>query len=148
MSQINPITIDSKEAINTANLDVSPSNLFSKASVEIKMDIVKPIPAKKPTPKNRFNVTFFGKLIIFVFTNKKVADIMPSGLPIKRPKMMAIESGDAKLAKEAPEIYKLVFAKAKTGMIIKLTGKLRIDSYRVILFIGSNIAIIMPANVA
>ena len=145
---MNPIIIERREAINTANFDVSPSNLFSKARVEINIDIVKPIPAKKPTPKNLVNVTFFGRLIIFVFTNRKAADIIPSGFPTNKPNIIAIESGDAKFENEAPEMYKLVFAKAKMGMIMKLTGKLRIDSYRVILSIGSNMAIMMPANVA
>ena len=148
MSQIKPTIIDKSEAIRTANFAVSPSNLFSKASVDIKMDMVKPIPAKKPTPKNLRNVTFFGKLTILVLTNKNVAVIIPRGFPMNRPNIIAIDRGDAKLANEAPEIYKLVLAKAKIGIIMKSTGKLRSDSYRLILLTGSNIAIIIPAKVA
>ena len=110
--------------------------------------MVKPIPAKNPTPKKRVNVKPLGKLIIFVFTSMKAAEIIPSGLPTNNPNMMARESGEARLANDAPEIYKLVFAKANIGIIMKSTGKLRIDSYRVILFMGSSMAIVIPAKVA
>ena len=92
------------EAINTANLEVSPSNLFSKARVDINIDMVNPIPAKNPTPKNLVNVISLGKLIIFVFTNKKAAVIIPNGLPMNNPKIIPKESGEARLANEAPEI--------------------------------------------
>lgn len=140
--------MDNIDANSTANLDVSPFSLSSKASVDIKMDMVNPMPARNPIPKNRVNVTFSGKWIILDFTSKKAAVIMPKGLPINKPKMMAKESGDIKLGTEAPDIYRLVFANAKMGIIRKSTGKLRIDWNRVILLIGSSMAIIIPANVA
>lgn len=148
MSHTKPTVIDNIEAISTANFDVSPSNLFSKAKLDIKIDMVKPIPAKNPTPKNLVKVSLLGRLIIFVLTNIKAAVIIPSGLPRNKPDMIPIEIGDARFAKDDPEMYRLVLARAKMGIIIKLTGKFSTDSYFVILSIGNNRAIMIPPNVA
>jgi len=48
---------------------------------------------------------------------------MPNGLPRNKPKIIPKLSGEVRLVNEEPEMYKLVFANAKMGIIKNPTGR-------------------------
>jgi len=58
----------------------------SKASRVIKIDMVKPMPANKPTPTIDFQFKSGGSLQSFTLTAKNVSRKMPSGLPTTSPR--------------------------------------------------------------
>ena len=61
---------------------------LSNASSVIKIDIVKPIPAKSPTPKMDFQFRSVGSLQSPNVTAKKVKTKIPNGLPTISPSAM------------------------------------------------------------
>ena len=94
----------------------------------MKIDIVNPIPAKKPTPIICCQLLFSGSLLIFNFIDKNENKLIPKTLPKNNPKIIPKPKVDVK-AEEIPELMKiLVFANAKMGIIKKLTGKCSFDS--------------------
>ena len=58
---------------------------LSKASKEMKMDIVNPMPAKSPTPKIDFQFKSDGSLQSPKVTAKSAKRKIPKGLPIISP---------------------------------------------------------------
>ena len=72
----------------------------SKARNEIKIDIVKPIPPKKPTPKMCLQHTFAGNLDHLFRTMNQVNKTIPAGLPTTKPKMIPKSRGLIKCVKE------------------------------------------------
>jgi hypothetical protein len=94
----------------------------SKARNEIKIDIVKPIPPKKPTPKMCLQHTFAGNLDHLFRTMNQVNKTIPAGLPRTKPKMIPKSRGLINCVKEKLLIEKAVFASAKTGIINSATG--------------------------
>ena len=60
------------------------------ASKVINMDMVKPIPPKKPTPNIEVQVRSFGSLQNLNVTAKNVNKKMPNGLPTMSPSAMPV----------------------------------------------------------
>lgn len=87
-NHIYPIRAASKEAISTLTLAISCTAASLKANRAIKTDMVKPIPANIPAPISCDHDTPSGRELHFSCTSKKQADIIPSGLPIAKPKLM------------------------------------------------------------
>lgn len=94
----------------------------AKANDATKMDIVKPIEAKKPIPKMRRHDISCDNLPNPIFVNTHTATTMPSGFPINNPiitpmlmllEKMLVMSISIKLTP--------AFAKAKIGIITKET---------------------------
>jgi len=69
-SQINPIAPERNDAINIINLELLIIWLSSKANNVIKIDIVNPIPPRKPDPNNWFQLISLGNLVSFSFIDR------------------------------------------------------------------------------
>jgi hypothetical protein len=82
---INPITPATNEEIKITSLELLIMVSLSNASKVMNMDIVNPIPAKKPRPKIDFQLISAGNLHILKLTAINVKIKIPSGLPIIRP---------------------------------------------------------------
>ena len=82
INPISPAVNDESKIINFALLIIVS---LSKASKVIKIDIVKPIPAKKPTPKIVFHDKSCGSLQNPNFTATKDKRKIPRGFPAIRP---------------------------------------------------------------
>ena len=81
----NPKTPAINEESRIINLALFITVSFSKANKVIKIDIVKPIPPKKPTPNTDFQLISLGNLQIPILTAIKVNKNIPIGFPIIRP---------------------------------------------------------------
>ena len=111
-----------QEAHKMMNFEFSITVWFSKASNVIKMDIVKPIPAKKPTPKIPFQFISPGSFAIRNKIAAKLKIIMPKGFPTINPKAipMLYVSENMLVTSELNTIA--VLAKANRGKMKNATG--------------------------
>ena len=102
--------------------DPVTSSDCSNARRVIKIDIVNPMPARKPIPKICFHCKSRGSLQIPAETVTKLKSIMPNGLPIIKPAKipMLLESANPDV-QELPNTI-AVFARAKIGRITSATG--------------------------
>lgn len=124
-SHTKPKMMDKKDPSKMAILEILMAERSLKASVAIKIDIVKPIPASRPAPIICCQELKFGSLPHLNFTVKKQLKNIPRGLPIKRPAiipqlkvlLMEVTKFEGKII--------AVFAKANIGIINKFTGLLR-----------------------
>ena len=81
----NPKTPATNEESKIINLALLITASLSKANKVIKIDIVNPIPPKKPTPKTDFQFISLGNLHKPIYTVIKVIKNIPRGFPIIRP---------------------------------------------------------------
>ena len=82
---INPIVPAIKEESRMMNFALLITVTSSKAKRVTKMDIVKPIPPKNPTPNMDFQCKSRGSLQIPNFTANKLSVKIPIGLPTMSP---------------------------------------------------------------
>lgn len=82
---INPIIPAIKEESRMMNLALLIIVASSKANKVTKIDIVKPIPPKNPTPIMDFQFKSLGSSHIPSFTAKKLRAKMPRGFPTMSP---------------------------------------------------------------
>lgn len=87
---INPILPASNEATSIAILEVSIISVVSKASSVIKIDMVKPMPPKKPAPRMFFHFRSFGKTQSPKAVPRNEKSQIPRGLPITKPEIIPI----------------------------------------------------------
>ena len=80
-----PIVPAINDDIRITNLELFMTVSLSKASKEMKMDIVNPMPAKSPTPKIDFQFRSVGSLQSPNETAKNVKRKIPNGLPTISP---------------------------------------------------------------
>ena len=92
------------------------------ASNVMKMDMVKPIPAKKPIPKISFHFKSVGSEQIPRETAMKLNKKTPRGFPIINPAKMPMLPGSARPVFHPALKTIAVLANAKRGRIIKETG--------------------------
>jgi len=118
----NPIIPDNKDATRIINLALFITVTLSKANNVMKIDIVNPIPAKKPTPIIFFQFKSSGNCVILNFTIKKVNNTMPNGFPITNPKIIPNEYSSEKLCNQSEPITIAVLHKANKGNIKNATG--------------------------
>ena len=90
---MNPKIAAMVEAIKIINLASLMYCGSRNANIEMKMDIVNPIPAKIPTPNTRLKLTAVGSSLKPVFTAIKVAKSIPTGFPTTKPKKIPIAKG-------------------------------------------------------
>ena len=98
------------------------SSACSYASSVIKIDIVKPMPAKNPIPKTCFHFKPRGNAQIPAETATKLKSKIPNGLPIINPAKIPMLSGSANPDAQAFPNTIAVFANAKIGRITSATG--------------------------
>lgn len=113
---------DKSEEISMTNLELFMMVSFSKANKVTKIDMVKPIPAKKPTPKMDFQFKSVGSLQSPNATAKNVNKKIPKGLPIINPSAIPKLLCSVKICAMLPLKTMAVLAKAKIGKMIKATG--------------------------
>ena len=94
---------------------------LSNASKVTKMDIVKPIPAKSPTPKIDFQFRSVGNLQSPKVTAKNVIIKIPIGLPTISPSAIPKLLFSVSVCEMSPLKTIAVFANAKIGKIINAT---------------------------
>ena len=87
----NPTIPDSNEATRIINLALLIIAALSKANKLIKIDMVNPIPPKKPAPNNFFILKSLGNFANPISIARYENTIIPKGLPIIRPKIIPIE---------------------------------------------------------
>ena len=119
---INPKTPAVKEEIKITNFELFMIVSLSKASSVTKIDIVKPIPAKSPTPKIDFQLRSVGSLQSPKVTAKNVKAKMPKGLPTINPTAMPKLLFSANVWEMSPLKTMAVLANAKMGKMINATG--------------------------
>ena len=86
----NPMIPATKEESRITNLALLMILWLSKAKRVMKIDMVKPMPPKKPTAINDFQLILEGSLQMPNVTAKKVNKKMPNGLPTISPSAMPI----------------------------------------------------------
>lgn len=86
------------------------------------MDIVKPMPARKPIPKTCFHFKPDGNAQTPMDTAIKLNKKTPKGLPIISPAKIPMLPDSAKPVSQPFPKTIAVFASAKSGRIIKATG--------------------------
>lgn len=86
------------------------------------MDIVKPMPARKPIPKTCFHFKPEGNAQMPMETATKLNKKTPKGLPIINPAKIPILPGSAKPVSQPFPKTIAVFASAKSGRMIRDTG--------------------------
>lgn len=118
------------------------------------MDMVNPIPARSPTPRIWRQVLPSGKELNFNFVQIYDVNRIPTGFPISSPKVIPKPNGAVNPASISFSSVILVLAKAKSGIMIKLTGFTKACSKRSkgdstsVSFVGMVIATNTPAMVA
>ena len=88
----------------------------------MKIDIVKPMPAKSPTPKILFQLRSVGSLQSPKVTTKSVNRKIPNGLPTISPTAIPKLLFSVKVCAMSPLKAMAVFANAKMGKMINATG--------------------------
>ena len=88
----------------------------------MKIDIVKPMPARKPIPKTCFHFKPDGKAHAPVDTARKLNKKTPNGFPAINPAKIPRLPGSARPVSQPVSKTMAVFANAKSGRIIKATG--------------------------
>lgn len=122
-SIINPTIPESPDAIKIANLaSFCMSIWFLKDNKAMKIDIVKPIPAKNPVPIICIQLLPTGNELSFNWIATHEKSPMPNALPTKSPPKIPNPKLDAKPSTIPSTKVILVLAKAKIGMMRKLTG--------------------------
>ena len=110
------------EEIKIINFELFIIVSLSNASKVTKIDIVNPIPAKRPTPKIDFQFRSVGNLQRPNVTAKKVKINIPNGLPTISPSAMPKLLFSVIVCDMSPLKTIAVFAKAKIGKMINATG--------------------------
>lgn len=90
--QINPMNAATEEAASTLSLADDSNAASENANDAIKIGIVKPIPASRPTSPTPLHVTPSGNLQMFSLTGAKLASITPTNTFWER----LIQIGDRK----------------------------------------------------
>ena len=147
-SQVIPNSIERKEPSKAEIFAISIVAAFLKARVAIKMDMVKPMPAKSPAPIICRHEVFAGNVPHLHFTVIKQAVKIPNGLPITKPATIPTFKVVLIAPAISPGKSMAVLAKANMGIIIKLTGVCKACSSFASLSVGINNATITPAIVA
>ena len=93
LSRTKPIIPARREAIKIAIFELFTKSGSSKASRVIKIDMVKPIPAKNPNPITFFQFSSAGKAHTPIAEPAKTNKKIPSGFPNIRPAIIPIEFG-------------------------------------------------------
>src|SRR5690606_41176485 len=102
----------------------------SNESIAINIDIVNPIPAKKPTPKICPHDEPSGKELILNLVQIYDTNNIPTGFPRSKPNAIPKLRSDIKPETIVDSNVIFVFANANNGIIIKFTG-LRSEERRV-----------------
>ena len=110
------------EATMIAILHCSIISFVSKASIVMKMLIVKPIPANILTAPICFQVSPLGSLQSPKMHDRRLNSKIPNGFPITSPVIIPILSIDVKSLFQFELMVIQVFANAKRGIIIIATG--------------------------
>ena len=110
------------EAISTETFENWMVSVSLKARLEIKIDMVNPIPAKMPAPVKSFNLIPEGRLPHFSRINKKQNSKIPIGFPITSPNIIPRLLFVVNSLIHPSERIKPVLASAKIGRITKATG--------------------------
>ena len=97
-----------------------------KASKVMKMDMVNPMPPKKPAPIMCFQVRSAGNWDKPTLTASRLNSDMPSDFPANRPAKIPRLFNVNKPPIQSPDRAMPVFASAKIGMTINATGLCRI----------------------
>ena len=113
------------EEIKIINFELFIIVSLSKASKVTKIDIVKPIPAKSPTPKIDFQFKSDGSLQSPKVTAKSAKIKIPKGLPTIRPSAIPKLLFSVNVCEMSPLKTIAVLANANIGKIIKATGLCR-----------------------
>src|SRR5690606_2830071 len=143
-------------------IEVSSTEIFASdtnngslnESIEIKIDIVKPIPASIPTPIICIQVLPSGNDAIPNLVHSHDVSNMPIGLPKNKPKNIPNPKGAVNPCTISGCQVILVLANANSGIIKKFTGFIKACSNlskgdsTAVSFVGSVIATITPAIVA
>ena len=87
--------------------------------------MVKPMPASIPTPNICFQLAPDGNLARFILTANQENSVTPIVFPKKSPKIIPKPNGEVKPSIISFWKVMLVFAKAKIGIIKKLTGTVK-----------------------
>lgn len=98
---------------------------LSKAKIVTKMDIVNPIPPRKPAPIICFQDTSLGSCDNPILTanalNRKMPSGFPTNKPTKIPKLFNVNKPTVQLSVKVTQ----VLARTKSGMMMKDTGLCR-----------------------
>ena len=86
------------------------------------MDMVKPMPAKKPTPKIPFQLISLGSFAIRNKIAAKLKRIMPIGFPTIKPKAIPILYGSENMLVTSELNTIAVLAKVNRGKMKNATG--------------------------
>lgn len=127
---------------------------LSKDKIAMNMDIVKPIPANKPTPAICHQLLPSGKALSFKRVQIKDVIKIPIGFPSNSPKVIPSPNEEVNPPIISDSKVILVLAKANMGIMIKLTGFVKACSKRsngdsiAVSFVGMVIATNTPAIVA
>ena len=117
-----PVIAATVDAINILSLELFTSVVSVKARLLINIDMVKPIPPRKPIPKRFFHVIPSCSRAKPAVTKIKGIENIPISLPAVRPKIIPNELGEERLPEISEGIIMAVFTNAKIGTIIKATG--------------------------
>ena len=118
----NPMIPEMRDASKIEIFDSVINNGSSYASNVMKIDIVNPIPARNPIPKTWFHFKPNGNVQTPIETARKLNKKTPKGFPIINPAKIPKLPGSAKPVSQPVPKTMAVFAKAKSGRIIKATG--------------------------
>lgn len=91
-----------------------------KESIAININIVKPIPANKPTPMTCNQLAPSGRELSFIFTHKKDVSKIPIGFPINNPNPIPKPKLEVSPLIISDSRVMFVFANANKGMMKKL----------------------------
>ena len=122
LSHKNPIAPATVEAIKIAIFDWVISSGLSNASRAMKIDIVKPMPPRNPTPIICFQFKSSGNLQSPNETDMILKRKIPRGLPTISPTKIPMLFDCVKLDIQSLSMLMQVFAKANNGSIKNATG--------------------------
>ena len=105
--------------------DICTVAALSKASSVMKIDMVKPIPAKNPVPMMWRQLIESGNLEMPNATAIQVINTTPIGLPSNRPLIIPKLLSEPSPLNQLPDKMIPVLAKAKIGMMMNATGLCR-----------------------
>jgi hypothetical protein len=121
LNHTNEKIIARKDATITADLLISCVKEFLKASMEMKILIVKPMAARRPSPIMCFHFKPFDNSPSFNLTVSQQKKRMPVGLPINKPKMIPRLSVLVRLEEKLSGITMAVLVSTNKGIMRKLT---------------------------
>jgi hypothetical protein len=133
-----PITAEIIGAMIIPNLEAVTISEDSKARFVMKIDIVKPIPARQPAPVIHFQLRLSGSIPIPDLTAKYENRQIPAGLPKTRPVIIPKELEEVIFEIISEGIIIAVFARANRGSIKNAAGLSRNFSVKFEMFLSSS----------